>query len=608
MSATIDEPATPHASHDDNDGDVEPGARPARRSHRTAKRVVGGILIVLAVLFVAACWLVYRGLQAEESLMSAKGVFTDLKTQLDAGNTTQIEAKLPQAQEDLATARRATNDPVWRVAEIIPGLGPNLTAIRVVSVSLDDVTRDALPAVVQLNDVLTAPNVRAADGRIDLAPFIAAGPTVIAAANSAHTAQAAVAEIDVDQLVGPLAGPIEELKDGLDQVTGALDAGAQVATLLPPMLGADGPRTYLLVSLNSAELRSAGGIVGAFAVLHAENGAVTLTDQRSTIDLPGIDTPILPLTAEEIAVDTDRLGRWVQDAVITPDFPRSAQLLAARWERDMGQKVDGVIAADPVGARYVLKATGPVTEPGGSKIDAADVLQVLLRDSYRKYQDPADADGFYAGVAASIFRAVGAGQGDPHGLLTALARAGTEGRIRIWSAVPKEQETLAETTVGAAFLTGSFGDASGVFLNDGTTGKLDYYLTTKVTIEDLRCTGANPTATVRLDLDYQPPADVASLPSYVTGTVNGGIAAGNLATNITVYAPVGAALPALGRDDGFVSGTTASVAGRDVQVVTSMLTPGAHETYRVTVPVRDGEVSVWTTPTLSSPGFVTAGC
>ena len=60
----------------------------------------------------------------------------------------------------------------------------------------------------------------------------------------------------------------------MSQVAGALDAGAQVATLLPPMLGADGPRTYLLVSLNSAELRSAGGIVGAFAVLHAEDGAV----------------------------------------------------------------------------------------------------------------------------------------------------------------------------------------------------------------------------------------------------------------------------------------------------------------------------------------------
>lgn len=606
MSATVDGPASSQTRPDDDDLDPEP--RPRSRRRRIAGRVVAGVLIALAVLVVAACWLAYRGLQASESLLSAKAVFTDLQAQLDEGRTDQIEARLPQAQEDLANARSATSDPVWRAAEVIPGLGPNLTAVRVVSASLDDVTRDALPAVVRLNEVLAAPDVRAADGRVDLAPFVAAGPEVIAAAASAHAAQAAVAQIDVDELAGPLVGPVGQLVDGLDQVTGALDAGAQVATLLPPMLGADGPRTYLLVSLNSAELRSAGGIVGAFAVLHAEDGAVSLTDQRSTIDLQGIDAPILPLTEEELVVDTDRLGRWVQDAVLTPDFPRSAQLLAARWERDLGQRVDGVIAADPVGARYVLKATGPVTEPGGSTIDAADVLQVLLRDSYRTLTDPADADVFYAGVAASIFRAVGSGQGDPHGLVTALARAGTEGRIRIWSAHPDEQATLAETTVGAAFLTGDFPDAVGVFLNDGNAGKLDYYLTTTATVEDLQCSGDDPTATVRLDLDYQPPADVASLPEYVTGTARTGLPVGHLSTNVTVYAPVGAPLQALRLGDGFVSGTTATVSGRDVQVVTSTLAPGAAETYRLTVPVRDGAVTVWTTPTLTSPGFVTATC
>lgn len=596
---------TPQTRPDD---EPDPERAPRSRRRRIAGRVVGVVLVVLAVLVVAGGWLVYRGVQASEALMSARTVFSDLRTQLDEGRTDQIETALPQAQEDLATARRATSDPLWRAAEVLPGLGPNLTAVRVVSASLEDVTRDALPAVVLLNDVLAAPDARAADGRLDLTPLLAAGPEVAAAADSARAAQAAVAEIDVDRLVGQLAEPIGQLTDGLDQVSGLLDAGAQVATLLPPMLGADGPRTYLLVSLNSAELRSAGGIVGAFAVLHAEDGAVTLTDQRSTMDLGGMDTSILPLSAEELVVDTDRLGRWVQDAVITPDFPRSAQLLAARWQQDMGQGVDGVIAADPVGVRYLLQATGPVTEPGGTTISSGDVLQVLLRDSYLEIADPAVADAFYAGVAATIFRAVGAGQGDPHALVTALGRAGTEGRIRVWSAHPPEQEVLASTTIGAAFLTGDFPDAVGVFLNDGNAGKLDYYLTTTVSVEDLQCSGPEPTATVRLDLDYQPPADVASLPAYVTGPPRAGVPVGVLSTNVTVYAPVGAPLRALGRGEGFVSGTTATMAGRDVQVVTSTLAPGTSETYRVTVPVRDGTVSVWTTPTLTGPGFVTAAC
>ena len=71
---------------------------------------------------------------------------------------------------------------------------------------------------------------------------------------------------------------------------------------------------------------------------------------------------MLPLTAEEDQVFTDRLGRYVQDALLTPDFPRAAQLLAARWTQDTGQQIDGVIATDVVAAADVGKI-GAVAHP-----------------------------------------------------------------------------------------------------------------------------------------------------------------------------------------------------------------------------------------------------
>lgn len=605
MSATVDEPRAPEATALVED---EPGDAPRPR-RRLARRIAFGLLALLVLLVVAAGWLAFRGYQAGTALLSAKDVVLDLRGDVGGGDTQQLEARLPEVQADLAAARSATADPVWRAAEHLPWVGPNLEAVRVVSWSLDDVVRDAVPAIGRIDAVLRAQEARGTDGRIDLAPLVDAAPDIVAAAASAHAAQAAVAAIDPDALVGPLAGPVVQLQDGLSQVTGALDAGAQVASLLPPMLGADGPRTYLLVSLNSAELRSAGGIVGAFAVLRADDGNVDLTEQRTTLDLPGIETPILPLSDEELRIDTDRLGRWVQNAVLTPDFPRSAELLAARWERDIGSQVDGVIATDPVAVSYLLGATGAVTEPGGVQIDASNVLQVLLRDAYLTYGDDADSgDRFYTGVAATIFQAVGSGQGDSRAVVDALARAGAEGRLRMWSAHPQEQVRLASTSVGAAFLTGPFPDATGVFLNDGTAGKLGYFLTTAVSVEDLRCTGPDPTATVRLDLSYSPPADVESFPRYVTGWSGTDLPVGWLATNITVYSPVGAQLDAIGLGDGFALGGSAEAGGRDVQVVTSWMAPGAQETYRIDVPVRDGRVTVWTTPTLTSPGMVTATC
>ena len=38
------------------------------------------------------------------------------------------------------------------------------------------------------------------------------------------------------------------------------------------MAGADGPRDYLLVFQNNAEIRATGGLPGSWARLHAEDG------------------------------------------------------------------------------------------------------------------------------------------------------------------------------------------------------------------------------------------------------------------------------------------------------------------------------------------------
>ena len=54
---------------------------------------------------------------------------------------------------------------------------------------------------------------------------------------------------------------------------GSVDALSRTATLLPAMLGRDGPRDYLIVFQNNAEWRSLGGIVGALAL---QRGVVEL--------------------------------------------------------------------------------------------------------------------------------------------------------------------------------------------------------------------------------------------------------------------------------------------------------------------------------------------
>ena len=580
------------------------------RGSRRVRITLGVSAGVLGVVVIAGGWLGYRGLQAERALRSVGDVVKGLQPDIAAGRTQALANELPAVQADAARARSATSDPVWRLAEHLPVVGDDLAAVHTVAAAVDDVARDALPAIARLGTVLSAQKVRGTDGRIDLTPLVDAAPTLALADTTTARARDAVDAIDTSRLMDRIAGPVGTVQDGLSKASAALDAATQVATLLPPMLGADGPRTYLLLSLNSAELRSAGGIVGAVAVLHAENGSLDLVEQRTTLAFPATAQSVLPLTPDELRVHTDRLGRWIQDTVFTPDFPRTAQLVSAIWKQSTGETVDGVIATDPVAVKYLLSATGPVAAPGGVELRADNLLSVLLHDSYLSMQDPAVADEFYTGVAARIFRAVGGGQGDSRAVVEQLAKSGEERRLRIWSARPDEQALLAPTSLSGGFLSGTDDAAAGVFLNDGTAGKLDFFLTTTYAVESMTCgkDGAPGSAVVRLDLAYDPPADIRQYPMYVTGYHGDAVPTGWVQTNVTVYSPVGGSITQQRLDDGFVGGLDATEGGRAVSVVTSRLAPGGRATYRFTFPVPASSLDVWTTPTLTSSGIVDRAC
>ena len=196
----------------------------------TARRVAFGLLAVLVLLLVAAGWLAFRAYQAGTALLSAKDVVLELRGDVGGGDTDQLEARLPEVQADLATARAATARP--RLARGgAPAVGSGPTSRPSASCRGPSTTSCATRCrrSSRIDAVLHAQEARGTDGRIDLAPLVAAAPDIVAAAASAHTAQAAVAAIDTDALVARLVGPVDQLQDGLDQVTGALDAGAQVA-------------------------------------------------------------------------------------------------------------------------------------------------------------------------------------------------------------------------------------------------------------------------------------------------------------------------------------------------------------------------------------------
>ena len=181
------------------------------------------------------------------------------------------------------------------------------------------------------------------------------------------------------------------------------------------MLGADGPRDYLVLFQNNAEWRSLGGIPGAMALLHTDDGAMTPRRAGVVGGLSASTTSRCCRSATRSRRSTASApGKWIQNVTQVPDFAVSGALAREMWAREHGgQQVDGVIALDPVALSYLLEATGPVTLPTGDVLTSENAVPLLLNEVYQRYEDPADQDAFFAAAAATVFDALAQRQRRP---------------------------------------------------------------------------------------------------------------------------------------------------------------------------------------------------
>jgi hypothetical protein len=305
------------------------------------------------------------------------------------------------------------------------------------------------------------------------------------------------------------------------------------------MLGADGPRSYLLLFQNNAELRATGGIPGSFAIINARNGKVSIGAQGDAQTIGKFDEPPIPLSKDERTLFGEKMGLFPQDVNFTPDFPRSAQLIREMWNDRHGLKVDGVASADPVALSYLLRGTGPVEVVGGRQLTADNAVRMLLSDVYAQIPDPAMQNVYFAAVAKKVFETVAAGQGNPRAVLEGLSQGAGERRIQLWSSVPGEQELIAPTPLGGVLVTQPSPEPRiSLFLNDGTGNKLGYFLHHEVDVTPVRCQGERQVLDVELAMRSTAPRRGAGLPDYVAASAFG-VPRGTIRTNVLAYAPVG---------------------------------------------------------------------
>jgi hypothetical protein len=554
---------------------------PFRRTLRWA------IPLVMAIVLFIVLWVAIRALMARDELLGAVPLAKSISTSALSVDGSSITDDVTELQRRAASAKSLTSDPVWRFVELTPIVGSNLTAFREASSMIDNVAQKALPPLAELANTFTVENLAPKDGAFNLQPLIDAAPLLGNASAALNDADEAAADIDTSGTVSQITDAVDELVGLVGQTKATVDGLNTAATLLPPMLGADGSRNYLLMSLSNSELRATGGIPGAIALLNATDGRLSLVSSASAASFAKLPAPALPLTDAETSLYGDVLGRYMLDVTATPDFPRTGALTQAIWQQDTGQAVDGVISLDPVALGYILEATGPVDAGAGITLDSENAASVLLSTVYSSFATPVAQDAFFAGATGKIFSAVTAGSADNSILLNSLTRGAAENRIHIWSSHTEEQVRLATTQVAGTVPTDTEAEtAFGVYLNDSTGAKMDYYLNSSVTVASAVCRNdRRPDYQVKVKLSSTAPADAAtSLPGYVTGgdatqtMTSSGIRPGNIRTNVYIYAPSGSVPYSVsidGVDYAFASteDTDHSIAGLTVE-----LTPGQTST------------------------------
>ncbi len=554
-------------------------ARKPRRRHRVG-RIFGWTLLGVALLVIGgSAWVGWRTYEAYIHLQAASNGVSELQDQL-----TDISAVDPEVtastvsglQKEAADASAAVDDPMYRAATSVPFIGPNLAAIGQIAVTVDALAQDVMPSLVDVASTLEPSALAPENGAIDLAPIQKIAPLLQSADVAVNDARAQLATIDRAQLMRPVGDAVETLSTRLQDAGDVTEPAARAARLLPPMLGAGTPRTYLVVFQNPSELRATGGIFGSYAVLKAENGKLSLSDQgASSRNLGQFDPPVAELTASEQALYSDLMARYPQDVNFTPDFPRAAELFTAMYKARSGNTVDGVLAIDPVALSYLLEGAPGIEVGEGFTLRSDNLVDTLLSTAYSRFDDRTqeERDAFLGNATSAVFSRVMAGQAEPTAIIDGLRKAADERRVLVYSADAAEEADIAQTGLAGALDSDPTQPSVGVFMNDGTAAKLGYYLRNAVHVTEGQCrSDGRRELQVRVTMAFDaPPPDA---PSYVTGQIMPGQPY-VIRTNVLAFAPVGGTVVAVQRDGVAASLATGEDHGRQVGTLTVELAPGA---------------------------------
>lgn len=340
--------------------------RPSRRV--LAAIAVGSAALVVAVLVVRYAFVLddARALRDDVRLMAAE--VRELGPDLDAHGLGALESRARTIVErERRLADVVAGDLLIGFARALPVVGEQVRAGDSLMAAASDLVAVLDEAIGIAGEYVT---IRA-ESR-------SGADTFARLAHLAHRRQGALerareqVDLALDRLAQIPDGVLPAIRSARDEVQAqlleyrpALDSAFDAATIGTTMVGIEGPRRYLVVLQDPAELRPTGGYVGSYGLLTFDRGRLVDKAFRDILTLD--NRPGLPYLAPPAPLRDHLLGdrSWrLADANWWPDGPTSAREIARLYALESGgDAIDGIIFLTTYAIDELLRLTGPVDVP-----------------------------------------------------------------------------------------------------------------------------------------------------------------------------------------------------------------------------------------------------
>lgn len=518
---------------------------PVKKTKVWVKILLGlGILILAFIIYnVIAGFLIYqKGLQLIES---GKALSAQAKTQ----DLAKINAELVNTKRSLDAVTSTYKLVAWE--KFIPFMGPYISdgshALAAGQAGLD-AGNVLLNVVEPYSDLLGFANGKpvlgaktgeeTAQDRID---FIVKTipdllPKIDAVSAKVKIIQDEISQINPDRYPEKVKeievrSQIKKAEDLVNEASVFLVNGKPFLESTQYLMGADSPRTYLVLFQNDKELRPTGGFMTAYAILTIDKAKVSTVSSSDIYSLDAIYKPQIQAPGPIVKYIKGPYvlsQKWrLRDMNWSPDFATSMETFLPAAQKSGVGKIDGVIAVDTQLLVNLLDVIGSIGVPGYGNYSAktdprcncpqviyelesfADVEGPIIWDPItgKIIQRPAHSDNRKAIIGPLMNSILANAMGQPKEKIPALLEAGftslAEKHVLFYMLDDATQKAVADFGLGGTINQTYPNDY--LHINDANLGGRKSNLYAYESVEQNIEVGSDGAVTKTVTITYQNP-------------------------------------------------------------------------------------------------------